>query len=275
MARLDNLANLRPDQGTVILVLGHSYVKRYERDMKKEARFNDSSLKSAAGFTENDMITPWFCGEPGGKVSELLIDHESSIIRYHPHIVIIDMGINDVSNHLIFPEYVAENLVKHAETILENFTEIEIIVLCYVLRRDRMSRSIKPVDAYNLDVDTFNHEILRQTRKNIKILRWKHVGLKTLTTEVSSDGVHPDTFIGKLRYKKSIYAACKMARNEMLRRRTLSKTQIRKMQKLRRTEKKKKGIEKLKAKYPCARGKEDDVRKVEFKTVDNGEQSGN
>lgn len=237
-------------QKTCVLVIGHSYVKRYGKDIWRTAKLKGSSIMQAAGFKEEDAIDLWYYGESGGKIKELLIDHEDAIIRHQPKVLIIDVGINDVGDHRKPPENMASELVRHAEIILEGFTGIEIIVLCYVLHRDRITRSIKTVETYNKDVDIFNKQLLCCSRKNLKILRWKHIGLKTLSSEVSTDSVHPDTELGMTRYKKSIYACSKMARNEMLVRRVLSKTQIKKVQKERRAKKMAKGFEKLKAKYP-------------------------
>ena len=90
----------------------------------------------------------------------------------------------------------------------------------------------------NEDIDLFNHEVYRLTRKNQLIVRWKHKGMMFPVDIISTDGTHPNTIDGLWKYARSITAMCKQGKEEMLKRRLFSKAALRKQEKKTRIERK-------------------------------------
>ena len=229
-----------------ILTIGHSFIARFKSDIWAEVRQTSSTVQEVT-MLDREGIVPFYYGRSGLLISQIS-EYYHYIEKHRPQIVMIDVGSNDIGDHLVTPEKYATNIVNEAKNIL-GMHGVKLVVLCYAVMRNKVVYSIKPLEVLNTDIATFNHHILKNSRKNIKIIRWIHRGFNVLDEVVSMDGIHPDTTYGKKKYKKSLFAACKMTYKEMEDREHKTAAQIKRQIKRRRHQKIQQSIADLKAKH--------------------------
>lgn len=218
---------VKPDSDNTlqIALIGHSFVARVTR--KYFQVFKCWKFEEALERLIRSSIKCTVAGLSGGKIGDLE-NIRSKIAHVHAEIVMIDIGSNDLCDNIL-PVEAAIDLRFYLRNLLKNNKEIKLLVICHALHRDVVSKySHKELDKYNQDIDDFNHFVVKMTRNNPKMVHWHHQGLAHPIEATSSDGVHPDTKNGRIKYLQSITEACVFAKKEMQTRSAITKTQWRK-----------------------------------------------
>ena len=113
------------------------------------------------------------------------------------------------------------------ERLFQVYAMLKLLVLCQVTHKtdaiyscNQANYTDKALAALNTDIDKFNNEMFCLTKRDRRIIRWRHRGMKQPDEILSTDGTHPDTLSGKWKYQRSISAMCRMAKAELMDRRT-------------------------------------------------------
>lgn len=212
------------DDYITVVLLGHSYIQRLRDDI---ARFIIESgyLQTVEEHMriEDARVIPYFYGESGATLKSIPRLVANSLKNF-PSIVIIDMCQNDLCWKENDPKTLAFNLYQEIQLMYQRYEKLELVIVCQVLQKHRMwhKKTNKSLETFNKDVDSFNYEFLKLTRRDKRVARWIHRGCSKLTNRTSKDGTHPNTVYGFWRYVKSVAALCRWARQEMFFRRTRS-----------------------------------------------------
>ena len=171
------------------MTLGHSFVSRFKQKIWGEAKRTSRSIQQVTAMDEEEIV-PYYFGISSLKICDIPELHHHTG-KHSPQIVVLDIGTNDIGDHLVTPEMYASNLVKQAEKILE-MQSVQFVVLCYGIMRNKVIKSIKPLEVLNDDIKIFNHHLLKHSRNNMKMMRWIHRGFDSLDETLSLDGIHPN-----------------------------------------------------------------------------------
>ena len=142
------------------------------------------------------------------------------------------------------PRQYAQEFAKQVSNLFNIAPATELVIICQVIHKSQPTdpskklRTDKTLTQLNEDIDLFNHEVYRLTRKNHLIVRWRHTGMLFPEIDISTDGTHPNTGEGIWKYARSISSMCKRGKEEMLKRRMLSKNALRRKEKKTRVERK-------------------------------------
>jgi len=93
----------------------------------------------------------------------------------------------------------------------------QMILFCQVLHRHPSNMNNKyvnkPIQSYNTEVDSFNHEMISILQPLESMAFWKHKGFLHTEVPYTTDGVHPNTSSGKKKYRRSVTAAVRWGLN--------------------------------------------------------------
>lgn len=215
-----------------IAILGHSFVARLIEILEPSVTLRQGLL------LENTHLYPSLIGISGGKFTDLpqLVIEAQEV---NPHMVIVDMGTNDLCSPCFAPIELAETLKDYADDMFVKLQRLELVVLCQVTCKTKIKRSTKSLEVFNVDTEKFNIELLRITRNNHRILRWRHQGMFRGLLDHTIDGTHPDSERGKTKYIRSISQACEWGEEKLLERRSMTKNAIKRRDKKVRVQKRK------------------------------------
>ena len=180
-----------------VLVIGHSFVRRVDYHLRAKEQLN--LLLPTSSHLVN-MI-----GKGGAHVSDLmqLFNSRSS----NPHLVIIDVGTNDLANLHTPSHVVARQLFSVARTLVERYG-VEHVVLMEVLPRTTWGRHGAP-PSFTGRVKRFNDMIkslVSHYKDRIPVSYWFHKGLVSNIEGFIQDGVHL-TPGGLAKYSRSLRRA--------------------------------------------------------------------
>ena len=209
-----------------ILILGHSYVTRLMNAQLEWMTHTGETLLESLKL-EDSAIDIQFSGRPGLMIPDLFdrtFNHMSNL----PSIVVLEIGQNDLCWRRNTPEKMIHALYEQIEAMFHVFEYLETVTVCQALQKHSMKKGDKKLEIVNDHIEAFNYQFLLLTRKDTRIIRWPHKGLRILTEETTTDGTHPDTVGGYLQYLRSITACCKYSKREMFLRRGKSHRAIEK-----------------------------------------------
>lgn len=180
-----------------IAIQGHSFITRLESFIFH----NSVSFNFNFNLDANEFSFAFF-GRPGGKIHHLYAD-----ILDQAHIVILQIGSNDLTNFDISPGQVAIDIFNYAQHIIHS--GVQHVICLQILHRLPSSKHRLNTDVFNDRVNT-NYMMLKDLFSNIPhVTFWKHKGLfehSTLQNALSSDGVHLN-HKGYKKYFRNIRAA--------------------------------------------------------------------
>ena len=199
-----------------VMVLGDSYISR----LKNFTEVGCPNLK---------LATSWwisFNGKRGGKVqhlkSVLLPDAE----KFHPEIIFIQIGANDLCKSEVVPDYLADEIVGMAEAAIMNIEEVKYVVIGGLIRRTQRNPCYFSLD---MSLERYNERI-SQTNELLELkvkecyfsenLRfWKHRGFSKEVdwlSKMDADGVHLND-LGLLKFANSVKNAITHAKGNICR----------------------------------------------------------
>lgn len=161
-----------------------------------------------------------FSGRRGANVSTLRGNMEI-ISDFEPHIVVLQIGSNDLCNQANSAEMVAGAIFALAEHIVTKFKPVQRVVMMQILHRMTPSRPVRykvDIDMYDDKVDQVNSILATLARDHMNVRYWKHKGLfqpHILQLALEADGTHLNWSQGYPKYFKNIRAAIVSMRNEL------------------------------------------------------------
>lgn len=180
-----------PSELPVILVLGHSFVKRLHKDIEQR-----SHRQFSHDFELNFKANVCLHGV-GGRTVPKLWKHDLSVVeRISPDIIILEIGTNDLSDEE--PLLVASSVEVLVRFLHDRFN-VSVIGFCLVIPRGRLSNEV-----FNEKVSIFN-ELVRDLLKPLTYtFCWFHHGVSSKF--LLRDGVHLN-HAGQLRLYRSYRGA--------------------------------------------------------------------
>ena len=194
--------NLESSQTAII---GHSFVTRLHDELMRKSR--EEGLTWSQSLDLNHCrVTPFLKGQGGAHVHD--IDNlEWFITSIKPNAVVLEMGSNDLCGPREL-EDIATDLVARCVDILANHDEVQALIWCHVIRRNKLYSDHKDKSQYNKDVPTFNRLVVEKIKPIARLHHWKHQGFQIPSFYLLGDGVHPNTEAGMERYIQSISRLC-------------------------------------------------------------------
>ena len=169
------------DRRVNVLILGHSFVRRYHLFLAKE-RDNRTSRDMNVAKAKISYL-----GIGGRTVSKLLSLDIPKINTIQPKIVILEIGTNDLCNRGRRPESVGSD-IEHFVSFLHDHCGVQFVMVCLVIHR---SSHPPRVPDFNYKVDLLNN-YLKVVLEPLSFADcWSHKGLREPSVPVlCRDGVH-------------------------------------------------------------------------------------
>lgn len=184
-----------------VVIAGTSHVRRL-RDAIDEG--SDPAFEAHFGLSQ--ISTDFVCG--GGWGLEDIVRHQSQILRSKPHVLVLQVGSNDICSADCCPLIIADALLDTA-CHLQQCGNISSVIVCHLLPRSLgvYMPTAEAVSAYTLARVKFNQFIDVVASDYTKVKVWKHKKLFNPIQEVLlSDGVHLNTS-GQYKFYKSLRGA--------------------------------------------------------------------
>ena len=193
------MATRNSDDVLKVLLLGHLFVcnlKSFIWQYMPELNFN---LKLDA---KEVMIQ--FSGKSGASVVSLRACQLSDIDDFEPHLVILDIGTNDLAHPTIDPEQLASAMVQLINTLITDY-HVQHVVVLQILHR---FRSLRPnrrrinIPKFNSDVNACNKLLSEKLSRLRGAQFWWHKGLwgENQRNIIDADGVHFSKPRGQRKY---------------------------------------------------------------------------
>ena len=189
------------------VIVGHSFVSKLRNQFRdRNGTFPNPEGNARKLRVDKSFRKLYIAGTPGGRIlPEYDIPRE--IREYHPNVVVIDNGSNDLANGAP-PLTVACKLVEVAKEIVRKFGA-DRVVLCASLKR---GKARIPVNKFNENVVLFNTILKNFCEVEPAISFHQHQGFwSSPISSWSRDQLHPDTVAGFHKYKESIRRAVLMS----------------------------------------------------------------
>ena len=175
------------------LVLGHSFVRRLE-DFAAQ-KHSDGSFDLNLGLARVCSVV--FHGK-GGRTVDKTIKYDLDDIRSAaPHIVILELGSNDLCDKDTDPETLALSIVALTELLLKDL-KLRFIIVCEAIARQK-----EPFDGYNEKATQMNDH-LKELLRGVSVAKcWQHRGLIQPTNNAvyDRDGIHLNYMGNKALYR--------------------------------------------------------------------------
>ena len=167
---------------TRIMVLGHSFVWRLEKFL------NETALPCLPSHLINSTNTTLrFNGIGGQTVPQLRRVAVSEIRRCQPHLLIIEIGSNDLCNPHVTPDQLAQDIFNFIQTCYYHH-KVPFTIVNQVLKRNHLPPALP---SYNERVFRLN-TLLHNKFQNIEFaVFWYHHSLTRAKTPILAlDGIH-------------------------------------------------------------------------------------
>ena len=185
-----------------ILILGHSYVRRLHEFAQSS---NQDKVTPSFGLPP-DRFLVFFAGYGGAKIERIHRELEKDVTQFRPHVVILQVGSNDISNQCNDPQILADAIVKLAERVHVQYRVHKVVVSELFFRNKWRGGNFNGVTQ---EINCRLRETLPTHSKSAGLSLWRHFGFwdplvrKTLQ--------HPDLVHfndeGNLKYFKSFRRA--------------------------------------------------------------------
>ena len=178
---------------TQVLILGHSFVKRFEDYLQLE---HDERLDKNLNLPAHVKVM--YKGTGGRTVPKLEEYDLPDLLPVEADIILVEIGSNDLAKPHIQPLHL-QNQILNLVRQLKEITKAKSIIVCQILPRSVLTRR---VPTYNTKVFDTN-ELLQNTVNLIPYAKfWNHVTLHRARNKIlCSDGVHLNSRGQYLLYK--------------------------------------------------------------------------
>ena len=170
-----------------VLFLGHSFVNRLERFCLE----NDD--KHNFGLVPESHLL-FYKSRGGAKLSDCRKDFKV-IRQVDANLVFLEIGTNDLDSQVMSPEMLAEEVFKSANEIVQNFPEVQMVVVLEVLFRSPMGRFPYNNPNFASQAYAYNQKMMElviapNLGKSSRVRFWHHRGMVDKWASYLSDGVH-------------------------------------------------------------------------------------
>jgi len=156
-----------------VMILGHSFVRRLQNDLDRNF---DSRAQRDFNLEGTKVRLFGVGGRTVEKVKKLDL---SSVARYTPDVVILEIGTNDLTTKP--PQSVGSEIDDLANLLLSKYS-IRVVCVCYVIPRKDV--------VFNENVKVLN-QYLSVVIDHPQVFTWRHKGLYEPRNEmILADGVH-------------------------------------------------------------------------------------
>jgi lysophospholipase L1-like esterase len=201
-----------------ILITGHSFVTRIGAALSAQTTtWNTWSDTLALPNDEYDVTIE---GLSGATVGNMDLELREIVRRERPTIIIVDIGTNDLKGPKR-PGKVAYDAFCAALRWLREVRSIQSIIFCHAIYRMDFTGRHKNLTGFNDDVERFNRQLVRYSKRHSRVHHMKHSGLRRPTWALLEDGLHPGNLvdpwaIGYWRYQRSIRRMCIFGRTQLM-----------------------------------------------------------
>ena len=182
------------DSHLEVLVLGHSFVTRAERHLLSKG---DNNCAMHPG-SHNVVLK----GRSGAHIRDIIPLFQQRSVT--PHLVIIDIGTNDLTNNRITTHSLANQVYSTAKHLIDHYG-VERVVILEVLPRTTWGRHGAPI-SFAGRVSRYNamiRSLVFRGKLSVPVTFWYHPGLSISPDTFILDGVHLNPS-GLAKYIKSI-----------------------------------------------------------------------
>ena len=148
-----------------VLVLGHSFIRRLRNDLSNQF---DPCARVDFNLPERAIVSMFGIG--GRTIKKLQRFDLPVINRLKPHIIILEIGTNDLSNTT--PKVVVKNLVKLVRRLLDDFST-HVVGGCHVIP---CGDSFPNADSFNESAHIFNCLSKPALESIPNVFCWTHRG---------------------------------------------------------------------------------------------------
>jgi len=176
-----------------VLILGHSFVKRADRYMDNQNIINFNMLSPYHSVS--------LLGKSGAHALDIMhLFHQRTST---PHMVVIDVGTNDLTNSHIPIHVLALQVYNMARRMINNYGVLQVVILEVLPRTSWGRHGASP--QFNARVTRYNSMLKSMVfqNKDFPVSFWYHKGLPSSIETIILDGVHLTDF-GISRYIRSI-----------------------------------------------------------------------
>ena len=166
-----------------VLILGHSFVKTLQRDMRAnfDARVDANFKLQGSAFVHLHGI--------GGRTMAKLRSFDLHVVSsISPDVVILEIGTNDLS--LEPPEVVGSTIEDLVRLLLDSFS-VRVVGVCFVIPRGTSEMSHVPASLFAQRAEILNHYVSVVLEGIPKVFCWRHKIFSHPAENVYlADGVH-------------------------------------------------------------------------------------
>lgn len=166
-----------------VLILGHSFVKRLQRDM-----LSNFDARVDANFKLQGSALVHLHGIGGRRVAKLRSFDLQVVTSISPDVVILEIGTNDLS--LEPPEVVGSAIEELVRLLLDSFS-VRVVGVCYVIPRCISEMSHIPASLFAQRAQILNHYVSVVLDDIPNAFDWRHRNFSHPAKNVYlADGVH-------------------------------------------------------------------------------------
>ena len=166
-----------------VLILGHSFVKRLQRDM-----LSNFDARVDANFKLQGSALVHLHGIGGRRVAKLRSFDLQVVTSISPDVVILEIGTNDLS--LEPPEVVGSAIEELVRLLLDSFS-VRVVGVCYVIPRCISEMSHIPASLFAQRAQILNHYVSVVLDDIPNVFGWRHRNFSHPAKNVYlADGVH-------------------------------------------------------------------------------------
>lgn len=174
-----------------VWVAGSSHIKRLHRFSFTSPRWNVDPELHLEG---NAFQISW--QGKSGATFDSFVNNDGvlmSFLQTAPHIVILQLGSNDLCNQSVDPVILVSDLIEFGKHLCSRY-QVSRVYLCQLFRRKEghcTDRFVSDLEWYNHRLSVFNETLRTELLDNPKVKYWKHIGLiNDVESYLSVDGCH-------------------------------------------------------------------------------------
>ena len=167
-----------------IVVGGHSFVSHLKNFLDTDEDLLNRYNYSFNLYRENPETK--FIFRSGCDVKFLKNVLRIPIMKNRPHIIIIEIGSNDLTKIYIDPSKLASEVLTFCQWLLNNSTKFVIVSAVIYRSKSKMI----PLDEYNARVDEYNYRLSELCNSSPNIIFWSHPRIQRGMNLLRSDGIH-------------------------------------------------------------------------------------
>jgi len=181
-----------------VLIVGHSFISHLATDIQVIPR-----LHSNFNLIQ---CTVRCCGISGARINTIMQNYTlvSCLSDYKPHIVLLQIGGNDICNHHLHPETLAFQIIDFMTMLRTNYNVSQVIICELFYRHNPRGM---PADMYEQRKCMVNNILNIVLENRQQEYFWKHLHLMNSPMNIlCQNGVHLSA-LGTIQFYRSVRMA--------------------------------------------------------------------